>query len=115
MAKVYAQVVGIVLLLIGIIGLFSATLLGARTTVIHNLIHLVSGAIGAYTGFTGSGYRAFAQIFGIVYTLVGVIGFATPGTLGSLGVPVNATYNLIHLVVGVWGIWAGFSKELATA
>lgn len=115
MAKVYAQVVGIVLLLIGIIGLFSATLLGARTTVVHNLIHLVSGAIGAYTGFTGSGYRAFAQIFGIVYTLVGVIGFATPGTLGSLGVPVNATYNLIHLVVGVWGIWAGFSKELATA
>ena len=115
MAKVYAQVVGIVLLLIGIIGLFSATLLGARTTVVHNLIHLVSGAIGAYTGFTGSGYRAFAQIFGIVYTLVGVLGFATPGTLGSLGVPVNATYNLIHLVVGVWGIWAGFSKELATA
>lgn len=115
MAKVYAQVVGIVLLLIGIVGLFSATLLGAKTSVIHNLIHLVSGAIGAYTGFSGSGYRSFAQIFGIVYTLVGVIGFVAPGTLGGLGVPVNTLYNLIHLVIGVWGIWAGFSKELATA
>jgi hypothetical protein len=115
MAKVYAQVVGIVLLLIGIVGLFSATLLGVRTTVLHNLIHLVSGAIGAYTGFTGSGYRAFAQIFGIVYALVGLIGFATPGTLSNLGVEVNTTYNLIHLVIGVWGLYAGFSKELATA
>ena len=115
MAKVFAQVVGIVLLLIGIIGLFTGTLLGARTTVVHNLIHLVSGAIGAYTGFTGSGYRSFAQIFGVVYTLVAVVGFITPGTLGSLGVPVNTLYNFVHLVIGVWGIWAGFSKELATA
>ena len=115
MAKVYAQIVGVVLLLVGIIGLFSATLLGARTTVIHNLIHLVSGAIGAYTGFSGSGYRSFAQIFGAVYTLVGIIGFVTPGTLGSLGVPVNTVYNLIHLVIGVWGVWVGFGKEMATA
>jgi hypothetical protein len=49
------------------------------------LIHLVSGAIGAYTGFSGSGYRAFAQIFGVVYSLVGIIGFIAPGTLGGLG------------------------------
>jgi len=116
MAKVYAQIVGIVLLLIGVVGLFSASLLGVRTTIVHNLIHLVSGAIGAYTGFSGSGYQAFAKIFGIVYTLVGVIGFITPATLGSLGIPVNTTYNLIHLVIGVWGIWASMgSKEAATA
>jgi Domain of unknown function (DUF4383) len=115
MAKVYAQVVGVVLLLVGIIGLFSATLLGAKTTAVHNLIHLVSGAIGAYTGFSGSGYRAFAQIFGSIYTLVGIIGFVAAGTLGNIGVPVNTVYNLIHLVIGVWGIWVGFGKEMATA
>lgn len=115
MAKVYAQVVGIVLLLVGVVGLFTSTLLGAKTTVLHNLIHLVSGAIGAYTGFSGSGYRTFAQVFGVVYTLVGLIGFASPGTLGGLGIPVNTVYNLIHLVIGVWGVWAGFSKEMATA
>lgn len=112
MAKFYAQIVGIVLLIVGIVGLFSATLLGARTNVVHNLIHLVSGAIGAYIGFWGSGSRSFAQIFGAIYTLVGVIGFITPS---SLGVPVNGVYNLIHLVIGVWGLWVGFSKELATA
>lgn len=115
MAKIYAQVVGIVLLLVGVVGLFVDNLLGAHTTVVHNLIHLVSGAIGAYTGFSGSGYRVFAQVFGVVYTLVALIGFASPGTLGALGVPVNTVYNLIHLVIGVWGVWAGFSREMATA
>ncbi len=115
MAKMYAQVVGIVLLLIGVVGLFAGSLLGARTAIVHNLIHLVSGAIGAYTGFSGSGYRVFAQVFGVVYTLVGLIGFASPGVLAALGVPVNAAYNLIHLVIGVWGLWAGFSKEMVTA
>ncbi len=115
MAKIYAQVVGIVLLLIGVVGLFAGSLLGARTTIVHNLIHLVSGAIGAYTGFSGSGYRMFAQVFGVVYTLVGLIGFASPGVLAALGVPVNAAYNVIHLVIGVWGLWAGFSKEMGTA
>ncbi len=115
MAKVYAQVVGIVLLIVGVIGLFTSSLLGARTSGIHNLIHLVSGAIGAYTGFSGSGYRPFAQIFGVIYTLVGVIGFISATTLASLGVPVNSTYNLIHLVIGLWGLWAGFSKGMAAA
>jgi len=114
-AKTYAQVVGVVLLIIGIVGLVTSTLLGAKTTVVHNLIHLVSGAIGAYTGFSGSGYRTFAQVFGVIYTLVGVLGFITPPTLAGLGVPVNPIYNLIHLVVGLWGLYAGFSKELATA
>ena len=115
MAKVYAQVVGIVLLLIGVVGLFTGKLLGANTTTLHNLIHLVSGAIGAYTGFSGSGYRVFAQVFGVVYTLVALIGFASPGALGGLGIPVNTSYNLVHLVIGLWGIWAGFSKEMVTA
>lgn len=115
MAKLYAQVVGIVLLLVGVVGLFSSSLLGARTTAVHNLIHLVSGAIGAYAGFSGSGYRLFAQVFGVVYTLVGLIGFVSPGTLAGLGIPVNGVYNVIHLVIGVWGAWAGFSKEMVTA
>ncbi len=115
MAKVYAQVVGIVLLLGGVVGLFTSKLLGANTATLHNLIHLVSGAIGAYTGFSGSGYRVFAQVFGVVYTLVALIGFASPGTLGGLGVPVNTSYNLVHLVIGLWGMWAGFSKEMVTA
>lgn len=69
------------------------------------------------------GPRYFALIFGIVYTLVGLIGFvpaflqeATPGnppvsldTLHGnlLGIfPVNILHTIVHLLLGVWGILA---------
>lgn len=67
------------------------------------------------------GVRYFALILGIIYTLVGLLGFVpaflqepTPGnppvTLDTLhgnllGIfPVNILHTLVHLVVGIWGI-----------
>ncbi len=118
MAKLYAQVVGVVLLILGVIGFFTQSLLGVRTTPVHNLIHLVSGAWGAYAGFANGlgGPKTYAQIFGIIYTVVGVVGFLSPSLLTGLSVPVNSLYNIIHLVVGLWGLYAGFmAKGMATA
>lgn len=117
MAKVYAQVVGVVLLLLGVIGFFVSSLLGAPTTAFHNLIHFVSGAWGAYAGFRGGlgGPKTFAQIFGVIYTIVGLVGFILPGFLGGISIPVNFVYNLVHLVIGLLGLYAGFSKQAAMA
>ncbi len=116
MAKSYCQVVGIVLLLLGVIGFVTPNLLGVATTTIHNLIHLISGAVLAYFGFTGQSVKMGAQVFGVIYTIVGVLGFISAGTLGGLGVNVNGLYNLIHLVVGVAGLYVGFgSQEMAKA
>ncbi len=113
MAKTYAQVVGVVLLILGIIGFFVSTLLGAPTATVHNLIHLISGAWGAYAGFRGGlgGPKAYAQIFGVIYTIVGVLGFLSASFLGSLGVPVNTLYNLVHLIIGVLGLYVGFTSK----
>ncbi len=113
MAKTYAQVVGVVLVLLGIIGFFVNTLLGAPTAFVHNLVHLVSGAWGAYAGFSGGlgGPKSYAQIFGVFYTIVAVLGFIAGGVLASLGVPVNALYNLVHLVIGVLGLYVGFASK----
>ena len=63
--------------------------------------------------------RKVALIFGIVFVLVGLIGFITPGgmqmgadpapghILGMFGV--NLLHNIVHLLVGVWGIVASRS------
>jgi hypothetical protein len=82
--------------------------------------------------------QKFALVFGIVYALVGVLGFV-PGLLqappadapalmlgtsyGSLlGIfPVNAVHNLVHIIVGLIGIVAarglssarGYSRSVA--
>ncbi|WP_088892541.1 DUF4383 domain-containing protein [Leptolyngbya ohadii] len=66
------------------------------------------------------GARYFALIAGVVYVLVGILGFipgmvAAPGTAPQLAVdsgygflmglfPINVLHNLVHLAVGVWGL-----------
>lgn len=69
--------------------------------------------------------RTFALVFGIIYVLVGVLGFV-PGlnqmhggmphqAIDSfhgnlLGIfPVNVMHNIVHLAIGAWGIVASRS------
>lgn len=68
--------------------------------------------------------QTFARIYGIVFLVVGVAGFvpgvtqphvhpdlaveAGSGLLFGL-FPVNALHNLVHLVFGAWGLFAGRS------
>lgn len=68
-----------------------------------------------------------AQIFGIVFILVAIAGFITPGGMSMdatnpamlMGMfPVNLLHNVVHLLFGLWGLaasrsWAG-SKQYAT-
>ena len=53
--------------------------------------------------------RLYAIVFGVVYTAVGLIGFAVSTTLATadlLVFPVNVVHNLVHLLIGLLGIAA---------
>ena len=115
MAKMYNQWVGIILLILGVLGFLTKEFLTLQFTPTHNLVHLISGAILAYLGFTGTAVKTGAQVFGVIYTLVGLVGFFGGGTMPVLGFPVSTLYNMIHLVVGLLGLYAGFGKEAAKA
>ena len=62
--------------------------------------------------------RRVAMVFGIVFLLVGILGFVSPGGM-SMGVaspgmilglfPVNLLHNIVHLLFGVWGLMASRS------
>jgi hypothetical protein len=111
MAKMYCQWVGIILIVLGVIGLFAGSnLLGVDVTGLHTWIHLITGVILAYLGFTGTSVKTGAQVFGVVYTLVAILGFIGGSTVPVVGINTNMLYNLIHLVVGVLGLYAGFAK-----
>ncbi len=118
MAKQFTQIVGVALLVVGILG-FLMPGIGSLLTfhAHHNLIHIVSGAVLAYLGFKGSAnsQRLGAQVFGVVYGLVTLWGFMGNQNLGPLTLHLNMTYNLIHLVITAWGLWAGFGKKPAAA
>jgi len=53
--------------------------------------------------------RLYAIVFGVVYTLVGLVGMAVAPTLATANLiifPVNVVHNAVHLAVGVLGIAA---------
>jgi Domain of unknown function (DUF4383) len=53
--------------------------------------------------------RIYAIAFGVVYTLVGLIGLLVAPTLATVTLvifPVNLLHNLVHILVGVLGIGA---------
>ena len=65
--------------------------------------------------------KTVALIFGIIYTLVGAVGFLTPlgGTFGMAPVPllglfyINLVHNIVHLVIGIPGLLMAGTEESA--
>lgn len=78
MAKTICTLLAIVFILVGLVGFAAPGLLGAHFTPAHNVVHLVSGALALYLGLKGSlsAAKMFCFIFGAVYLLLGVVGFA---------------------------------------
>ncbi|MDQ2905802.1 MAG: DUF4383 domain-containing protein [Ktedonobacteraceae bacterium] len=125
--RIFALVVGIIFVLIGIIGFFTPTenATGVRAIfgifdvdTIHSTIHLVTGLVAILVVFIGHS-RTFNQIFGVLYTLLGLAGlipalYFPAGTYGTdsglfLGLThINAGDHILHLIVGVAAIIVGF-------
>jgi hypothetical protein len=122
MARTLALLFGIIFLLVGILGFVKGVtpddkLLGIfAVNAAHNAVHLAVGALGLIAAYTGWP-RAYLQIIGIVYLLVGVLGFV-PALVTDhklLGiVHINLADNVLHLAVGAIAVIVGFAvKEAA--
>lgn len=114
MVRQYAQVVGVIVILIGVVGLAlgDQSLGGAlNIDIIEDLVHLVTGGLMAYVGFArvDSGLqRNVVGGIGVLYLLVGLLGFVDPSLFGLLPSGYSVVDNLIHLVLGVLGIAVGW-------
>lgn len=91
--------IGIALLVIGFAGVLMPQLFGMHLSMLHNLIHLMTGVFAVWFGASRPS-RAFnfTLIMGTVYLLVGITGFifGVPGypTTGDL----DADQNLVRIV-----------------
>jgi hypothetical protein len=122
MAKTIATVLGVVFILVGIVGFISSDFLGTHLSTVHNIIHLVSGAISLYIGLKGtlSAARMFCIIFGAIYGLLGAVGFAMgEGGDRMLSLPgpleLGTMDHTIHVLLGVVYLVGGFLTRPATA
>src|SRR5712691_8397643 len=118
MVKTAAILFGVVFLLIGILGFVPSItkdemLLGIfHVNLLHNVVHLASGAIALLCGMAGfRASRTYLRIFGIVYALVAVLGFYY-GDQPLLGLIANNTADVwLHIVIAVVSLYLGFGAS----
>ena len=110
MARTYAGVVGVVIILIGVVGLLAGEqpLFGlVNIDIVEDLVHLLTGGLLAYVGF-GQRDEGLARnvvgVLGLVSLLVGVLGFVIPMLFGLIPHGFSVVDNVIHLALGVAGI-----------
>jgi uncharacterized protein DUF4383 len=111
MAKNFAMVLGLVLLVVGLWGMLGGghdhqlVVFGVNAS--HNLIHLVSGAAALVTAMIGEqAAMIFCLIFGSVYGLVAVAGFfMVPAVTRMLNL--NLADNFLHLAISIACLWMG--------
>ena len=124
-AKLYALVVGAVLVVAGIIGFFYNSEFTSNESVHdavfgilnvngwHNVVHIVTGVLGL-AAFAAGAYaaRAYALVLGVVYLAVAIWGFVigSPDSILSV-VPINTEDSVLHLALGVLGLLAGLASS----
>ena len=116
MAKTYCKILGVAMLAAGVLGFVMPRLMGFHLTLVHNGVHLATGALAAYLGFAGSygGAQNFCRIFGVVYGLLAVLGFVAPGLLSTIlghpGLTAGELMpdNVFHVFVALTSLAAGF-------
>lgn len=134
--RIYAQVTGIALAAIALLGIVLSTMgqgghagifcqeavfcegeaaessfLGFDWT--HNVVHVLLAAVALFVGFSSKRHRAatYAKVFGTVYVALAIVGFIPPvanllDTLLALHLELGE--NLVHLLIGGWGVVTGF-------
>ncbi len=112
----YAQVVGVVLVLLGVVGLLlgERSLLGVlNIDVLEDIVHVLTGGLLVYIGFARPNLdlaRTLVGALGAVYLLVGVLGFIIPMLFGLLPHGYSVVDNLIHLALGVLSLAVAFGS-----
>ncbi len=114
--RTYAQILGIVLILVGIVGLLvgEGLLLGIlNTDVVEDIVHILTGGLLAYVGFGRldlGAARSVVAAFGVVYLLVGILGFILPNLFGLIPSGYTVFDDLLHLVLGVLSLVIVFTQ-----
>ena len=117
LAKAYVVLSGAILVVVGVVGFFRHEMFNLTFPLAHNVFHLGSGLIALWAGLGKSvdGPRRFGLIFGAIYTLVAIAGFAGMRDLGPIRLDLNTHFNFIHLGVGLLSLAAGFASAKRTA
>ncbi|SRR5258705_9128436 len=123
-ARLYATLIGALLVVVGIVGFFYSASFGSPGDVENafgvlaidgwsNVVHILTGAIGLMVA--GYAARQYSLWLGVVYLAISVWGFAIGGSSILGFFPANTGDNLLHLLIGLLGVWAALATPSGKA
>ncbi len=102
MARSFMRVVGIILVLVGLVGFVEPFNGIFNLTPMHDVVHLLTGAVALAVSGSEKASRIYAWIFGVVYLIVAATGLLTANLLGMI--PLKPADDVLHLVLGIAGL-----------
>ena len=84
----------------------------------HNSLHVILAVVALSVGFAKiptTYVKYYAIIFGVVYLGLAITGWVQPTALAFLNVHLELGENLVHAVIGLWGVIVGFFGTVAPA
>ena len=106
----YAGVLGATIIVAGVLGLIlgERSLLGLlNIDILEDIIHLATGGLLAYVSFGRRDTTLARYVLlgpGVVYLLVGIVGFIVPDLFGMLPHEYSVFDNLFHIALGIVNI-----------
>jgi hypothetical protein len=120
-----AQIFGVVFILLALVGFYAGgmnmeadpatapMILGMfPVNLLHNIVHLLFGIWGLAASRSFTGARQFAQIAGVIYLVLAVVGYFAPDGFGF--VPLGGNDVWLHLALGAILAAVGFTAKPAT-
>jgi len=106
--KTYAMVIGVVLLLIGIVGLFTSNIIGFGVNVYQSILHIIGGGLGVWLASKNKP-KGYNMWLGYIAVVVVLLGFIVP-SLNSL-LNINMATTWLHVVIAVASLIVAFGTK----
>jgi hypothetical protein len=119
LARGYAALVGIVLVVVGLLGFIANPIVADpnaannpifHTDAIHNIVHLGTGAVALFIAFGLPAERQPQGVigFGLLYVAIFVLVLLSPTLFGILGVPANPPLHILHAALAISALAVGY-------
>jgi len=122
MVRKMANIFGVVLLVVGVLGFIPGITTGSmndgmllglfHVNILHDVIHILSGVLALAAGMSSAkASKMYFMVFGVIYALVAILGFINVDK-DILGVVASNVWDTwLHVVIAVLALYFGFAAK----
>ncbi len=107
--KTYAMVIGVVLLLVGVIGLFTQTIIWFGVNILQSILHIIGGALGVWLASKNKP-KGYNMWLGYIAAVVAIFGFVVPSFMATL-LNINMATTYLHVIIAVASLIVAFGTK----